>query len=250
MDQQVSSQSAHEAEHGWLIRPFAPAMGRVRDWGWRRAAYWQWMHLLKRMFGLHVHHVKVGGDRDDLKSSEPPDVPPGYVTKVGCKADFLPFVGKVPGLDAEFVDQAFARNDECTLTLYEGQLVNFCFCSRDRTRVTPQLAVLIPKGFRYVYKDWTDPAHRRKNISRMGGFVRRNRLNRPWRERSLSYVETHNYASSLHSYRHPSERGIRMGYVGWFNLFGYHLPFSSRRAKWIGFEFVRREDERRRQYVS
>lgn len=65
----------------------------------------------------------------------------------------------------------------------------------------------------------------------------------------ISMAETHNYPSLLHGYRHPRLRGLRMGFCGWITVFGRQIPFNSRRARWIGFEFVRREDHRRRQYV-
>jgi hypothetical protein len=60
----------------------------------------------------------------------------------------------------------------------------------------------------------------------------------------LSYIETHNYLSLLRRARVPTQRRIPMGMCGWFTLFGREFPFNTRRAKWIGFEFVRKEDER------
>ncbi len=41
-----------------------------------------------------------------------------------------------------------------------------------------------------------------------------------------------------------------MGLCGWITLFGRQIPFNTRRAKWIGFELVRKEDHRRRQYIA
>jgi hypothetical protein len=193
--------------------------------------------------------VRIGADRLDLRDPTPPAVPPGYVTRLGCKADFVPHIGRVAHLDAEFVERAFAHGDECSLTLYGDELVGFTFCSRSRARVTPQLDVLVPKGFRYVYKEWTHPAHRRRNLARMGSWVRNFQARRPFAERSISYVETHNYASLLHAPRNPSEHAIHMGYVGWFTWFGRQIPFNSRKAKWVGLEFVRKDDHRKRQTI-
>ena len=227
---------------------FANMRKRAHDWGWRRAVHWQIMHLLKRTIGLHVHYVYVGSDRDDLQDAEPPPIDPEYIIKEACKEDFDPYVGKVEKLDAEFVEQAFARNDECSVALWRGELVNFAFSCRTRARVTPQIDVIVPKGFRYGYKDWTHPDHRRRHLSKMGAWFRRNKLNRPYAERSIYYIETHNYPSRLTSYRHPSLRPLRMGVVGWFDWFGRHYPFNSRRAKWIGLIFVRKDDHRVRQY--
>lgn len=223
---------------------------RIQDWGLKRALYWQVMHTLSKYLGFDIHYVNIGGDRLDLRDPEPPEVPPGYVTKLGCKKDFLPFVGKVEFLDHEFVESAFARGDECSLTLYHDQLVSYCFISRVRARMSPQLEVIVPKGFRYIYKAWTHADHRRKNLSRIGGFYRTSFAQRPFTERSIGCVATHNYPSRLHSYLNPRERGIRMGYVGWFTLFGRQYPFNSRKAKWVGFVVIRKDDARVRQYVS
>lgn len=226
----------------WLDR----FRGRVRAWGPWRALHWQVKHLLARFLGLRVHYVRIGADRADLRDPAPPQVPSGYVTKLGRKEDFVPFLGRVPRLDAAFLERAFRRDDECSLTLYEGELVSFSFSTRQRARVTDQLDVLVPPGFRYAYKSWTHPEHRRRNLSNMGRWLRATQARRPFAERSIWYVETHNYASLLHGVRHPNEWSIKMGYVGWITLFGRQIPFTSRKAKQLGFEFVRNDDHRRR----
>lgn len=222
---------------------------RAREWGLKRAVYWQVMHMLAKWLGFRIHRVYVGADRHDLRHVHPPAVPPGYEIRWGRKEDFVPFVGKIPGLDQAFVESAFARGDECSVAFYGDELVNFCFNTRSRARVTDQLDVLVPKGFRYVYKSWTHPDHRRRNLSAMGAFVRNTTREAPFHERSISYVETHNYPSLLRSYRHPSERAIKFGLVGWVTLFGRQIPFNSRKARRIGLEFVRNSDTGRRQYA-
>ncbi len=194
--------------------------------------------------------MRVGADRIDLSSRIPPEVPPGYVTRMAEKADFLPYVGRIPGIDGEFVEQAFKPGDECSATFLDGEPVSFCFVTRSRAPVTEQLEIRVPKGFRYVYKTWTHPDHRRRNLSAMGSYVRNFIHKRPFNERSISYVETHNYPSLLHTYRRPSERGLTMGYVGWLTWFGRQIPFASRGARRIGLEFVRNDDHRVRYYTN
>ncbi len=221
---------------------------RQRDWGLRRALYWECMHFLG-YFGLHVHYVTIGSDLKRPHENERPIVPDGYKTRVVGLEDLLPFVETVPGLDPEFLREAFARGDECAANFHEDELVGFGFVCRSRTRASDQLDVLIPKGFRYNYKDWTHDDHRRRNLSSMRGHVRFTTLPRPYEERSISFVETHNYASLLHAYVHPRERRIRLGFFGWLTVFGRQIPFNSRTAKWVGLELVRRDDDGRRQYV-
>ena len=164
---------------------------RARDWGWKRAAYWYFMHALGRGLGFHIQRVNVEADRVDLIDPIPPVVPSGYVTKLCSNADLQSF--KVPNLGQEFIDEVFDRGDECAASFYRGELVAFRFTSRTRTMVTDQLDVLIPKGFRYSYKAWTHPEHRRKNISRMCLYVEQTQSHRPFEERGIFYVETHNY---------------------------------------------------------
>ena len=123
------------------------------------------------------------------------------------------------------------------------------FTTRSRARVSEQLDVLIPPGFRYGYKAWTHEDHRRRHLSKMRGHFHFTTVPRPYEERGIWYVETHNYMSLLHSYVHPRQRAMRMGYCGWLTLFGRQIPFNTRAAKWIGFEFVRRSDDGRRQYI-
>lgn len=224
--------------------------GRINDWGWRRAIFWQVMHTLKEYFGITLSYVRVSADRLDLRDPTPPDIPPGYDVRIATKEDFEPFVGKVEFLDREFVDNAFAHDDEASIAIYNGELVGYSFVTRVKARVTPQLELHVPKNFRYAYKSWTREDHRRRYVSRMMGHVRLyNNPRREFKERGIWIVFVHNYPSLLHSYRYPSERSIPMGYVGWITLFGKQIPFNSRKAKWIGLEVRRQGDERVRQYV-
>jgi hypothetical protein len=221
---------------------------RSRQWGWRRALYWELMHLLERL-GIRVHYVMVGADMHEIVGEEKPETPPEYQTRVVRVSELESFAERVPGLDREFLEAAKQRNDICTANFCDGELVGYAFSTFSRARVTEQLDVLVPEGFRYGYKGWTHPEHRRANLSRMRTYVRRQTRRADHLERSIHYIETHNYPSLLHGYRHPRMRSLRMGLCGWITVFGRQIPFNSRRARWIGFEFVRREDPGSRKYV-
>ena len=227
------------------LRNFAT---RKRDWGLPRALHWELMNVLSK-FGVFVHYVNVGADLREIVGEDKPVVAPQYDTRVACLRDLLPHIGGVPKLSRDFLEIAFSRGDLCVANFVGSQLVGFSFSSFKRARVTDQLDVIVPDGFRYGYKGWTHPDHRRQNLSRMRGYVRRKMIRGCHEQRSISYVATHNYASLLHSYRSPRLRSLRMGLCGWFTVFGYQVPFNSRHAKWVGFEFVRKEDLGRRQYV-
>lgn len=243
--------SLPQAERGSLLKTRrVPFRQRMRDWGLRRTLYWYLMHALSK-FGIHLHYVRVGADMLDILGNEvAPETPQGYGTRVVGVDELLPLAGVVAGLDREFVLAAFERGDVCTANYFDGELVGFSFSTCKRARVSAQLDVLVPDGFRYGYKAWTHPEHRRRNLARARGYVRRQTLKWAHEVRSISYIETHNYPSLLRSYRHPRQRSLPMGFCGWVTLFGREIPFNSRRAKWIGFEFVRRDDHGRRQYVG
>ncbi len=228
----------------WL----ASIRNRCDEWGLRRSLYWYLMNRLAKL-GIRLHYVRVGSDMRGILGEEMPDVPVGYETRVVGLAKLLPFVDVVQDLDREFLEAAFARGDTCTANFYNGDLVGYSFSTRARARATKQLDVLVPEGFRYGYKSWTHADHRRHQLARMRGFVRRRDLKPPHEERSISYIETHNYPSLLHSYRHPRERSLAMGFCGWLTLFGRQFPYNSRHAKWVGFEMVRKGDDGQRQYV-
>jgi len=173
--------------------------------------------------------------------------------------DLLPFADRVADLSADFLETAFARGDSCVASFYragagsDDDLVGFSFQSGGCAKVTGQLDILIPAGFRYTYKTWIHPAHRRRNLSQAQGYVRTHARTHAGTgddgARGMWYVETHNNASLLHSYRHPRDRYLDMGLIGWFSWFGRQIPFRTRRARWLGVELIRHGDLRVRQHT-
>jgi len=221
---------------------------RRRDWGLERALYWELMHAISKL-GIRLHYVNVESNVREILGEDEPILAVGYETRFVGHAEVLPHVGRVPDLDREFVDTVFARGDVCIANFRGDELVGFAFVTYTRARVSDQLDVLIPKGFQYVYKGWTHPDHRRGHLTAARVYLRHQLLRSDHAQRSVSYVETHNYASLLHSYRRPVERSLRMGFCGWITLFGRQIPFNSPAARWLGFEMVRRDDDGRRQYT-
>jgi hypothetical protein len=230
------------------MRKIANFNVRRRDWGWRRALHWEVMSGLAWL-GIRVHYVNIGADMQQIIGEEKPEVSPEYDTRMIGFDEIVSYVDRVPGLSRENLETAFGRGDVCAANFYHGELVGFSFCSYTRARVTDQLDVLVPEGFRYGYKGWTHPDHRRANLQLMRSYVRRIANPADRDKRSLEYIETHNYASLLHRYRHPVSRKIRAGFAGWITIGGRQIPFSTRHARWVGFLFVRKGDLRRRQYI-
>ena len=105
-------------------------------------------------------------------------------------------------LDRPFLELAIARGDVCIANFHGADLVGFAFVSFTRAPVSAQLDVLVPKGFQYVYKGWTHPDYRRANLGKARMYLRHGLLREHHAQRGISYVETHNYRSLLHGYRH------------------------------------------------
>lgn len=221
---------------------------RKKNWGTKRALHWEVMNILFKL-GVRVHYINVEGNVREILGEDLPEVPPGYEARYVGLNEMLPHVDCVPDLDRAFLNEVFARGDVCIANFHGTELLGFAFVSFTRARVTGQLDALVPDGFQYVYKGWTHPAHRRKNLAAARVYLRHKLLLANRNQRSISYVETHNYQSLLHSYRHPRERSLRMGFCGWITVFGRQIPLNSRRARWVGFELIRRDDDGRRQYT-
>jgi len=208
-------------------------------WGLRRALYWQIMHALKVIVGFNIHYVKVGSGMRNVYEDVVPVFPEGYEVRMVGLEDLLPYSETEPDLSPEFLKQVFRRGDVCVASFYDTDLVGFSFQSGSRAPVTGQLDILVPERFLYIYKTWVRSDHRRKNLSQVQGYVRRQSRLEEDSTWGIWYVETHNYPSLLHSYLHPRERRLSAGFIGWITVFGREIPFRSPRAKWLGVELVK-----------
>ena len=203
-----------------------------------------------RRFGLRLYYVQVESNLSEVRDDPAPVVPAGIDTRIVPIESLEPHAGRVDDLDHEFLQQASARDDQCVANFAGDELVGYAFVSFTRAPVTDQLDVLVPRGFQYIYKGWTHPDYRRANLTKARQHVRRKALLKNRAPRGIRYIETHNYASLLHGYRAPSDRDLHMGFCGSITIWGREVPFNTRRARWIGFELVRKTDTRPRQYVA
>jgi len=207
------------------------------------------MHLLKTLLGFRIHYLNIGNDIYDVLYANLPEFTDEYPTRILRPEELLPYLESVPELNSEALQRAIVNKDDCTANFFNGALVGFSFESRARTIVTEQIDLLVPDGYRYGYKGWTHPDHRRANLEKFRSRATIEQRDYPHHERPIWYIETHNYASLLHGYKPPRERDLRVGIIGWYSFFGKQIPFNSRNAKRYGIEMVRREDSKKRQYV-
>ena len=213
---------------------------RVREIlaGWREVGIATALHaaVFRRLarLGLHLNVVELG---DDDPTIAHPELPPGYTTRPVPLEELWDWVGRVPDLDADFLDRAIARGDRCVGNFFGDELVGFGFVTRSRAPVTDQIDVVIDDWLVYRYKGWTHPDHRRKHLSHARGRINRTLFPMGPGMRTVSYVAVHNLASKLH---HADVRPVRLGYCGHLRLFGRDYPFTGRVPRRFGFRFERR----------
>lgn len=215
-------------------------------WGTARALNFILGNLLNRL-GISINYVFVGAD-DGLPKTEAPEIPTGYETRLGTYQDFVDFESQEYGYNLKQVERYFANGDRCAVTFYNGTMVGYRFNTDVEAGVTDQLSVSIPDGFTYAFKAWVHAEHRRKNLDARAVWTIAQSRPANCRERHIWYIATHNYPSLLHGYINPKARSLRVGLVGWITVFGKQLPFASRGAKWLGFEF-QRDGRVPRQYI-
>lgn len=210
------------------------ALQRIRDFGLIRGLHAYLMLLLKRAVGLNLFLVQLGDDRADI---EMPQLEAGYTTRPVAPRELLPWADKPGyGLSREFLEQAQRQGARAVANFCGDQLVGYGFVARQRAPVTDQVEVSVDDRLVYRYKAWTHPEHRRKHLSHARGRINKTLFPLKAGGRTVSYVETHNYASRLHRAGiHPQS----VGHCGYLRLFGREFPFTMPGPKRAGFRLVR-----------
>jgi hypothetical protein len=207
--------------------------GAFRDFGFRRALH---IHLMRalRALAVQLYLVQLGDDRGDI---EAPTLASGYTTRPVEPRELLPWADRPGfGLTREFLELAGERGHPAVANFYGDDLVGYGFVARGRAPVTNQVDVLVSDRLVYRYKAWTHPAHRRQHLSFARGRINRTLFPLQSGQRTVSYVETHNYASRLHR---PELRPRNVGYSGIIRLAGREYPFTTAGPRRAGFRLVR-----------
>lgn len=213
-----------------------PGLQRVREFGWSRGLYASLMTALKRYLGLHLFLVELGDDRRDIASIE---LDPGYTTRPVSPLELLPWADRPGyGLSRTFLEQAAAQDARAVANFHHDELVGYGFVARHRAPVTDQIDVVVDDRLVYRYKAWTHPEHRRRHLSHARGRINRTLFPLAPGQRTVSYVETHNYASKLHR---EDIRPVPVGHAGFIRLLGREMPFTLAGPKRAGFRLARTE---------
>jgi hypothetical protein len=204
-----------------------------RDFGVRRGLYVYLMRAL-RSLGMQLFLVQLGDDRADI---EPPVLAAGYTTRPVEPLELLPWADRPGyGLSRSFLQQASERGHRAVANFHHGDLVGYGFVARERAPVTGQVDVLVSDRLVYRYKAWTHPDHRRQHLSFARGRINKTLFPLQPGQRTVSYVETHNYASRLHR---PELRPEDVGYCGIVRFGGREFPFTLPGPRRAGFRLVR-----------
>lgn len=207
---------------------------RIRDFGLARGLHSYLMVTLKRFTGLNLFLVQLGDDRTDLAM---PELEPGYTTRAVEPAELLPWADRPGyGLATSFLEQAQAQGALAVANFHHGELVGYGFVARERAPVTEQIDVSVEDRLVYRYKAWTHPEHRRKHLSHARGRLNKTLFPLKAGGRTVSYVETHNYASRLNR---ADVRPESVGHCGYFRWFGREWPFTLPGPKRAGFRLIR-----------
>jgi len=207
------------------------------------------VELLKRVCGVHLCRLWVGQGPDDAWAADlPEEIPREYPTRCLGPRELIPYVRPDNGLSEEFLLRAQEKGDQCVATFHGGEVVSYGFDSFTRTTVNDQLDIDIPHGLLYGYKGWTHEDFRRRGMSHFHGKAKFQRYGFR-REKSVWYVDYNNYASLLNNrYTPPDQRPLYLGTIGWINVGGRKYPFNSRRARWLGVVFIRKDRPSQRTY--
>ncbi|MEM7099928.1 MAG: hypothetical protein AAF541_16795 [Pseudomonadota bacterium] len=221
------------------------------DWGKHRYFLAALMRTLRRAIGLRFNYVFVGSDRPDFLDANQGALAQGYTSQLCTKSDLVDHASPDNMLTEAFLAEVNWEIHDCAAAFCEGKLVAYKFAARKRVRLTEQLDVIVPTGFRTTYKAWTHPDHRQNNLSyHLSHVLHKHCHAKKFRERTIFYIESTNYASLLHGYLDPRQASLRMGYFGWISVFGRQIPFNSRWAKRIGYYALRKDDTRTRYYAN
>lgn len=218
-----------------LNKRFKNIQKSYQDFGLPRAIYRAVMNQLHEL-GFHLFRVQLGDD--SLEIAEP-ELEPGYTVQMLSPEDLLKWVSEDNFLSEEFLREAAHHGDRCVANFFDDELVGYGFVTQTRARVTEQIDVVVDERLVYRYKGWTHPEHRRKKLSFARGRLNKHLFPLTDGRRTVSYVDTHNFASKLHSKKiHP----ISIGHCGYFEILGREYPFTFRTPRRFGFRLERRNE--------
>jgi hypothetical protein len=189
------------------------------------------MRKLSRWPGFFIARIY----RAALKPDGGP-VPPELRVLLADQQDLAPYADR-PGyqMSSAFLEEAWARDDACVATYYQGQLAAYGWVAYHKAPHVDGLWVLFGPGHRYNYKNLTLPQFRGRHLRGSYGVLAQ-RDQREGVTHSIAFIATHNYASIRAERRNG---GRNVGFAGYLKFAGRAVTFSSPGASRYGFSFAR-----------
>lgn len=206
----------------------------VKRWGVIGRVHILLMDKLRRwliIFGVYVRPIHA--------DAPVPKAPDGLLVRAAHEEE-LRQAAKDPELDLseDFVNAALARGDLCTAAFDGARIVAYIWRSFATAPHVDGLWVRFGPGYRYGYKLFTLPAYRGRHLPAcMATYLDRYSVERGV-TRTIGSIETHNYPSIASELRRGSHR---VGWAGYFKLFGRTYPFRTPGAKRSGFALFKDE---------
>ena len=208
----------------------------VSKWGFRRTL---WAAVMRRLSPWLIFcQVRM---RPIQHASEHLSASAEFTTRIATEDDLAQACSEMSDqLSQDFVDAAFMRGDICCAVFKGPRMVCFQWSSFATAPVAQGLWVEFNKRYRYGYKTFTRPEYRGRRLSGMVNRFDDAQCNARGCTHTISYVETHNYASLAFGERLGNQR---VGYAGYVRLFNRTYPFRTTGVKRHGFRFYRRESQ-------
>ena len=213
----------------------------LKQYGLWHGTIWIWYRLLDKI-GIKICEIAVGAVAN--RAERKPEIPDEFSFRLipHCQIDRFE---NVYGLSKDFLSSVVERNDFFLGIFHGEEMVGYRFASFSDVQVTKELTLVVPDGFRYSYKAWVHPDHRKIGLSKASAWAFEDMLPLEFTScRWIWYADKSNFPSRLRRRQHPNHRPLRMGFVGWFSWFPIPDPFTSRRAKWVGTKLIRAGDSR------
>ncbi len=203
----------------------------IKRWGIFRTFYYFVMECVKRYFGFVLCAIAARPLRIV------PALPNADLTReyrLLTESELIEFSSD-PEVDmnAEKMKSNFAKGDICVGAIENGELIAYLWSACSPTKHVENLYVDFGPKARYLYKGFTRPAYRGQRIQSMLSSLADD-LSPKDRTHSITFIETHNYAS-IHTAKYHGNKII--GYAGYWKLFGRYIVFHSRGARKLGFRF-------------
>ncbi|MEM1433075.1 MAG: hypothetical protein AAGG11_03395 [Pseudomonadota bacterium] len=134
-----------------------------------------------------------------------------------------------------FLEEAIAGGHWCIGAYHDGELVSYAWRSVTDAPGSDDFRIRLHQKLRYGYKSLTLPDHRGRHLqSYLSCCCDQYSLPRGY-ERSISYVETHNYPSLTGDWRRGNQIS---GLIAWMDKGPIRWSWTSPRARRLGLELV------------